>query len=193
MVIIADHHKPGHWRHDPENPFTPACAWPDDAYVQWGGSGVVISQDRDAYTTAFFEAFPKDESTGSFIRGEGKSIAEAERACFEKFMRHKACPHHWGRGSYLNGAGVCRKCGAFRSKMFAPVYIMGEWRKPLTPTEANFMQMLRDITPRDDESRRYRRKTELRLKCFGVAATEPPPQSAMEALVRKLAEPERKP
>lgn len=147
-MIIAAHHRPG----TPENAFSsmlrsnaeysPTCAWPDDCMVQWG-NGIIPA-------TPFFEAFPK----GTFIRGEGKSIAEAERAAFSKFERDMACDHLWGRQRpsgvlYANGAGFCRKCGGFRSKMFRPLFILGQWRKPISKWEAGWLRELE--APRDPE------------------------------------------
>ena len=46
--------------------------WPADCYVQGGDRGVVLTEDG-SYWTAFVEAFP-----GTFIRGEGVTIADAE-------------------------------------------------------------------------------------------------------------------
>ena len=50
--------------------------WKDNCFVQCGDEGVVLDK-VDSYLTAFFEAFPKEPKT--FIRGEGKTIAEAEK------------------------------------------------------------------------------------------------------------------
>ena len=61
-----------------------------------------------SYRTAFVEAFP-----GTFLRGEGETIAEAEDACWAQYERLAACPHDQGfdRRSYVNGSGFCRRCG----------------------------------------------------------------------------------
>lgn len=147
-MIIAAHHRPGTREHDlselihPSPAYEPSCAWPDDCMVQWG-HGIIPA-------VSFFEAFPK----GTFIRGEGETIADAERAAFAKFERDQACDHVWGRqrpgprGSlYTNGAGWCRKCGGFRGQMFKPIFQLGEWRKPLTAWEADWLAELEG--PRD--------------------------------------------
>ena len=95
--------------------------WPEDCKVQCGRRGIVGTKDGKTYYTAFFEAFP-----GTFIRGEGEIIEEAERACWEKFQTYNAChldhtdPENFERRSYKNGAGFCKECGYFGSKMFEP-------------------------------------------------------------------------
>lgn len=125
--------------------------WPEeDCFVQCGGSGVVFPGGSvvdmltdpdeglkkvrdakvhrgtpDAYTTAFFEAFPK-EPLSTFIRGEGATIAEAEAAAWAKYERLLACPSPhdsedcFEKRGYTNGLGFCKDCGASHSKAFAP-------------------------------------------------------------------------
>ncbi|KQM97149.1 hypothetical protein [Sphingomonas sp. Leaf226] len=138
---IASHHQAGTAEHKLSAlltgnvQYTPACAWPDDCTVQWG-HGIIPS-------TPFFEAFP----TGTFIRGEGPTIADAEARAFAQFESEFSCRHVWGRqrpghSTYLNGAGWCRKCGAFRGKMFAEVVELGHWRRPVTIWEADFLRSL---------------------------------------------------
>ena len=78
--------------------------WPEDCGVQCGGMGLVLGRkdslekvlssdtplttlteeaaDDKSYTTAFFEAFPRNPSC--FIRGEGKTIEEAEEKAYQK-------------------------------------------------------------------------------------------------------------
>jgi hypothetical protein len=83
--------------------------WPADCMVQGGAAGVVF-REGGTYRTAFVEAFP-----GTFLRGEGKTIAEAEDACWAKYEVLAACPHNQGfdRRDYVNGAGFCRRCGTW--------------------------------------------------------------------------------
>lgn len=112
MPIIADHCSEdgsGRYSHKIE------CDWPDDCYVQWGSCGVVLCETP--YKTAFFEAFPKEPET--FIRGEGKTISEAEKNAFDKLQKYLLCNNHeFERGGYTSGAGVCKKCGMFSSTAF---------------------------------------------------------------------------
>ena len=94
------------------------CPWPEDCSVQWGARGIVLGRLK-ARRTAFFEAFPAAPAT--FIRGEGASVAEAERAAFAQLERVLACGgHEFERRGYTNGAGFCRHCGLFKSKAFEP-------------------------------------------------------------------------
>lgn len=136
---IAPHHIPGTPEHRfssllrPDPDYTPVCAWPDNCMVQWG-HGIVPA-------VTFFEAFPP----GTFIRGEGETIAEAEQKAFAQYEREFDCQHVWGRhhhrrGTYLNGAGWCRKCGAFRGRMFREVVVLGHWRKPLRRWERDHLE-----------------------------------------------------
>lgn len=141
MVKIAAHHIPG----TPENrlssllhsnpDYTPTCAWPENCTVQWG-HGLVPA-------VPFFEAFPP----GTFIRGEGETIAAAEGQAFEKYQRDLACDHIWGRhrrghSTYTNGAAFCRKCGGFRGRMFREVVVLGSHRKPLGSWERDWLDDL---------------------------------------------------
>ncbi|MEJ7648586.1 MAG: hypothetical protein WKF57_05965 [Nakamurella sp.] len=114
---------------------TPAPAlmpWPDDVYLQGGGRGLVFRRnpaegEAGSYTTAFVEAFV----VGSFLRGEGPTIADAEKSCWDSYQRLLHCPgptgeHSWKPGRtlrsgfdpYRNGAGFCEHCNAFRSGLF---------------------------------------------------------------------------
>ena len=120
MPIIAPHHQPGYPLKALHAPHELVCTWPDDCYVQWGDSGLVVSAERAAYRTAFFEAFLKHPDT--LIRGEGATIEEAERAAFAKFERQLACPsHEFERGRYTSGAGHCKHCRQFKSDAFEPL------------------------------------------------------------------------
>lgn len=151
-MIIADHCKPGSTRGN----YTPACAWPEGCYVQWGDSGIVfrkssapsgietlagaLAGDKEciapaaeilanSYTTAFFEAFPQAPKT--FIRGEGATVAEAEANAFTNLQRYLACPgHEFERRGYTNGAGFCRHCGLFKSKAFEPTTLCCQCETP---------------------------------------------------------------
>ena len=89
--------------------------WPEGSFLQAGHKGIVLSASGRSYTTAFLEAFLK----GTFIRGEGATIEEAETAAWEKFQRSESCPkHEWESRGYTNGAGFCKHCNFFKSKVF---------------------------------------------------------------------------
>lgn len=126
MPIIAKHHHPDHVM-PKDCDYRPSQPWPEDATVQWGARGVVLGPKP--YKTAFFEAFPKE---AGFIRGEGETIADAERDAFARFQREQGCAHVWGRRGYTNGAGKCIRCNAFRSNLFHPVTQIGSWRAPIS-------------------------------------------------------------
>lgn len=146
--------------------FHPQQVWPADCFVQWGGDGVVISNDS-ARTTAFFEAFP--EGLG-FIRGEGATVKEAEEAAFTKYLRQSACPgHEWSRRHYTNGYAFCRHCGCGKSAM-KPIVKLGDWRAPLSSFE---LQNIIDggLLAWEDRRGKYyppSDRTRLRARLFGI-------------------------
>ncbi len=93
-------------------------AWPEDCFVQAGDRGVVFTS-KGNYQTAFFEAFPRTPDT--FIRGEGKTIEEAEEHAWKQYSKQIACVgHEFERRNYTNGAGFCKHCNFFKSKAFEP-------------------------------------------------------------------------
>lgn len=94
--------------------------WPDGMLVQGGKSGAVFTPNGN-YRTAFVEAFPP----GTFLRGEGKTVAEAETACWEKYQAVLVCSGGGEHGPYeprhyTNGAGYCTKCGSWFSGVCEP-------------------------------------------------------------------------
>jgi len=161
MPIIAAHHKPGHWL-PKDTEYVPVCAWPDDCKVQWGGSGIVLSQ-KGNYKTAFFEAFPAKDA-GGFIRGEGHTISDAELNAYAQFEKQIECQHRWGRRGYTNSGGRCINCGAFKSKMFKPIVKLGEWKRPVDWWTAYHMDVFDEGEP---EPGNWRRTYWLRRKHFG--------------------------
>lgn len=94
--------------------------WPDGMFIQGGKSGVVLN-GPDTYRTAFVEAFPD----GTFLRGEGATVTEAEDACWAKYQALTACPAYPAHGPFeprhfTNGAGFCTQCGGWFSKVCEP-------------------------------------------------------------------------
>jgi len=147
--------------------YEPRHDWPGDTLVQWGGNGVVLG--KNSYTTAFFEAFPDKSvtSAGGFIRGEGKTIEDAEADAFAKFTKQDGCNHLWGREYYRNSGQLCRHCRAFRCDQLKEVVILGRHRKPVEWYHAYDLEMESDS--------KYVRLLRLRAKLFGI--TERPPKA----------------
>jgi hypothetical protein len=79
--------------------------------VQGGATGIVLPRDGSpGYTTAFVECFPP----GSFFRGQGSTVTEADDACWAKLQAYLSCPGHvWEPRNYRNGSGVCAVCGQY--------------------------------------------------------------------------------
>ena len=100
--------------------------WPETVHVQGGARGVVFrpAASGGAYTTAFVEASPVNG--GTFIRGEGQTITEAETRAWEKYRRWEECSDGtgkhgpWESRGYQNGAGFCTKCGSWGSRVLEP-------------------------------------------------------------------------
>ena len=107
--------------------------WPDTCRTQHGGNGIVLVGGDDYYRTAFFEAFPRDPDT--FIRGEGPTVEAAEDAAWQQHLRHQACGgHEFESRGYKNGAGFCRHCNMFSSRVFTPEQLGLYCRVCGTPT-----------------------------------------------------------
>lgn len=84
--------------------------------IQGGTRGIVFKRDGESYRTAFVEVWGKQVT---FVRGEGKTIAEAEESAWNQCQRFIACSNHeYEPRNYKNGAGFCKNCGRFASKVF---------------------------------------------------------------------------
>lgn len=108
------------------------CDWPAGTFVQGGSRGVVFGGADGPYRTAFVEAFP--DST--FLRGEGSTIEEAERACWARYQALRSCPTYpahgpWDRRSYRNGSAYCGGCGGwFPNRVTGLAELPDEGAKP---------------------------------------------------------------
>jgi hypothetical protein len=177
MPIIAEHHKT--WK---DTEYAPTQPWLDDTYVQWGDSGLVINttDSTKSYKTAFFEAFPAKPCLIGFLRGEGETLADAEKDCFEKYDRATHCDHQWGRKHYRNGGMLCYKCKQFTAKMVGPVVTLGEWKTPINKWDTHTLEWLAELNKTENDPRfgpviegipqkgHYARQLYLRHKHFGV-------------------------
>ena len=105
-------------RNSSNKPYDCKKDWPEDCFVQCGDKGLVISRSSDSYTTAFFEAFPKNPSC--FLRGEGANIEEAEEDCWNRYLKVKSCDHEMERRDRTDGYGYCKHC-SYSSMVFEPL------------------------------------------------------------------------
>ncbi len=92
--------------------------WNKDLKMQCGEKGIVASLKRNnSYTTAFFEVFPK--SPKIVIRGEGKTLEDAEMDAWNKFEKISNCVHSYVRVDNTREA-FCKKCQIKVLNYFAP-------------------------------------------------------------------------
>lgn len=87
---------------------------------------------KESYTTAFFEAFPKNPSC--FLRGEGKTIEEAEESCWKKYQKVLNCNHEMERRDRTDGYGYCKHC-SYSSMVFEPLTKCCKCGKPTAYTK----------------------------------------------------------
>jgi len=133
--------KPRYARRSFKDPYECVFPWPEDCFVQCGSNEMVMApgsfekvfessdplreiSENVSYMTVFFEAFPNDIIPGDsiFIRGEGKTIAEAEKKTWDMYVHYKACEHPaYERRTHTNGGGFCMKCGMFNGHAFEPL------------------------------------------------------------------------
>lgn len=99
--------------------------------VQGGTQGLVVNRSGPSYRTAFIECFPE----GSFIRGEGATLEDADKSCFSQLSAYLTCTNHeWEPRGYRNGGGICARCGQFGSGVFTPDELGLRCRTCGTPT-----------------------------------------------------------
>jgi len=86
-------------------------------FCQSGTGGIVFSASGN-YTTAFFEAFPRQPSC--FIRGEGATVEEAEQQAWEQWQKIQGCEHEMERRNRKDGYGYCKHC-SYSAMVFEPL------------------------------------------------------------------------
>jgi hypothetical protein len=118
------------------------CKYEWGCFVQCGDNGVVFvnrsmqesflnpletlavaaeGKESEVYFTAFFEAFPRNPDT--FIRGEGKTVLEAEEEAWTLFQKYSTCTNHeFEARGYENGGGFCKHCNMFSGSAIAPTH-----------------------------------------------------------------------
>lgn len=87
---------------------------------------------EECYTTAFFEAFPRNPNC--FLRGEGKTIEEAEESCWKKYQKVLTCNHEMERRGRTDGYGYCKHC-AYAGMVFEPLTKCCKCGKPTAHTQ----------------------------------------------------------
>lgn len=85
-------------------------AWPEGSGSQAGGGSI------DGIGSAiFFEVFIEGMS---YIRGEGKTLIEAEKAAWDKYQVYMNCNHEFERFGATSQLGKCKHCSMKKDKMF---------------------------------------------------------------------------
>lgn len=107
-----------------ENGYECKKDWPENCAVQGDNEGIVLS-DKGCDKTAFFEAFP-EEPNDTFIRGEGKTLVEAEANAFLELEGYLACPGHEYERHNERGTGVCKHCTIKKTAAFESTHACSE-------------------------------------------------------------------
>ena len=100
--------------------------WPEGTFLQGGERGLVLAS-TGSYRTAFVEASPPaGPGPGTFLRGEGATLAAAEDECWARYQAMVTCRAHPSHGPferrhYRNGAGFCTWCGGWFSGVLPPL------------------------------------------------------------------------
>lgn len=115
--------------------------WPENSFVQCGGSGLVLGKE-ESYNTAFFEAF----LLNTFLRGEGKTIELAEEEAFKKYENIKNCSNHEferykSGGSNVGRYGVCKHCNYKIDLVFVPESSCAECGKENVNFELDIIEL----------------------------------------------------
>lgn len=110
------------------DPYESLHEW--DCLVQGGTGGTVFSKSGN-YSTCFIEAFPKNPNC--FIRGEGKTIQEADDAAWAKYLKIKSCTHEMERRTRTDGYGYCKHC-SYSSTVFEPLTKCCKCKEPTAYT-----------------------------------------------------------
>lgn len=102
-------------------PHTAVHPWPDDMHIQ-GGHGWA-SPNTGFHDEFFFEA--DGGQPGTFLRGTGPFMADAETQAWLAWQRMQECPAAPAHGpfearSYRNGSGYCTRCGTWFSRVLEP-------------------------------------------------------------------------
>lgn len=116
----------GEMGHSGEKEYHCQKEWADDVYLQCGSKGVVLKKEG-GYTTAFFEIFV----SGTYLRGEGKTIEDAETNVYEKYRPMLECKdHHFEQVGHQDRDGVCSHCGFIKKECFKPSHECSVCHKP---------------------------------------------------------------
>lgn len=95
--------------------------WPNDCRVQHGQKGMVFKKEGGGYVTPFFEAFPNETVTASYIRGEGETVSEAENNAFSKLSAMLNCKQHEYERFRDSERGKCIHCNSVKDLVFPPM------------------------------------------------------------------------
>lgn len=116
----------GEMGHSGEKEYHCQKEWADDVSLQCGSKGVVLKKEG-GYTTAFFEIF----ISGTYLRGEGKTIEDAETNVYEKYRPMLECKdHHFEQVGRQDRDGVCSHCGFIKKECFKPSHECSVCYKP---------------------------------------------------------------
>lgn len=155
--------------------YIPDQKWPEYVHIDWqNNKGEVM--------------FSVSAPGNMPLRAQAKTIEQAERLAFEKFMKTSECEHFWSRGERRDGTAQCARCGKLAIGVLPPVVIPGEWQKPLTRVELELLASgwLRAAPqPAPPLDAKMRRQQYLRARLHGIDLPPTPEQpTTMGQLMR---------
>lgn len=162
--------------------YIPDQQWPEYANIDWQKNNGEIM-------------FSVSTPGNMPLRAQAKTIEQAERLAFEKFMKTSECEHHWSRGNRRDGTAQCARCGKLAIGVLPPVVILGEWRAPLTRAElellaSGWLRAAPQPAPPLDAKLRHRQY--LRARIHGIDLPPIPDQpTTMGQLMRMEPDPYR--
>lgn len=97
--------------------YTPTQPWPKGVNLKWRGNSTIVGR-HGVRNQCAFEA----SSVRHTIRGEGRTIADAEAMAWSHWERIHNCDEHDFVPTGLGGTGgVCRHCQLFMPNVFEEI------------------------------------------------------------------------
>lgn len=137
------------------------CLVPHEDENTW-----IFDKEKDDYiiNDYYFEIYSKNPDS-YFSSPSAKTLEEAERLGYEKFLNYVNCTgHEFERRNYKNGAGFCKHCGLFKSKAFLPSTLCTICKEPTNfayDSEKNYYCKIHEIEIKEEKYLKKKKEWEL--------------------------------